>query len=289
MKSPLKAWLHFCPSLLLRLVDFRRTTLCQIADFRVFPLILPYHFAVIPGSRMSESARPVRLVAVSVFEQSRTNGAPALNSPNSFACSGSVGTGQIYVLRSRYADPYQRVSNTKSAGSRLPGCARGRQCRDILNWLPVGGRADQPPAQTLAELTRCIPERNWKKCSWVTAGAETRRTRLAWREVFLQHDLRHAEGELERVWLVVDWPAGDPEPYHYYLAHLHRPPTKTRCLRLSRSRWHIEQYFQRAKDDLGLDHFEGRSWRGFHHHLVLSAIAYLFILTMYLRRKKLLV
>ena len=37
---------------------------------------------------------------------------------------------------------------------------------------------------------------------------------------------------------------------------------------------------------VGLDHFEGRSWRGFHHHLVLSAIAYLFILTMYLRRKK---
>ena len=66
----------------------------------------------------------------------------------------------------------------------------------------------------------------------------------------------------------------------------HRPPTKTLCLKLSRSRWHIEQYLQRAKDDLGLDHFEGRSWRGFHHHLVLSAIAYLFILTMYLRRKK---
>ncbi len=42
----------------------------------------------------------------------------------------------------------------------------------------------------------------------------------------------------------------------------------------------------RSKDDLGLDHFEGRSWRGFHHHLILSAIAYLFILTMYLRRKK---
>jgi hypothetical protein len=48
----------------------------------------------------------------------------------------------------------------------------------------------------------------------------------------------------------------------------------------------MEQYFQRSKDDLDLDHFEGRSWRGFHHHLVLSAMAYLFILTMYLRRKK---
>jgi hypothetical protein len=85
---------------------------------------------------------------------------------------------------------------------------------------------------------------------------------------------------------VVDWPAGDPEPYHYYLADFHGPPTKARCLKLSRSRWHIEQYFQRSKDDLGLDHFEGRSWRGFHHHLVLSAVAYLFILTVYLRHKK---
>src|ERR1039458_4174561 len=83
-----------------------------------------------------------------------------------------------------------------------------------------------------------------------------------------------------------DWPTGEPEPYHYYLAYLHRSPTKARCLKLSRSRWHIEQSYQRSKDDWGLDHFEGRSWRGFHHHLVLSAIAYLFILTTYLRRKK---
>jgi SRSO17 transposase len=146
--------------------------------------------------------------------------------------------------------------------------------------------AGEPPAQTLAELTRSLSEREWKNCSWVTAGGQTRRTRLAWREVFLQHDLRQAGGQLEKVWLVVDWPAGDPEPYHYYLAHFHRPPTKAGCLKLSRSRWQIEQYFQRSKDDLGLDHFEGRSWRGFHHHLVLSAVAYLFILMVYLRRKK---
>jgi SRSO17 transposase len=145
---------------------------------------------------------------------------------------------------------------------------------------------DEPPSQTWAELTRRIPASEWKNASWVTAGGKTRRTRLAWRPVFLQHELRHAGGELEKVWLVVDWPTGDPEPYHYYLAHLHRSPTKALCLKLSRSRWHIEPYYPRSKDDLGLDHFEGRFWRGFHHHLVLSAIAYLFILTTYLRRKK---
>jgi hypothetical protein len=70
--------------------------------------------------------------------------------------------------------------------------------------------AQEPPAQSLAELTRRIPESEWKNCSWVAAGGQTRRTRLAWRPVFLQHNLRQAGGELEKVWLVVDWPAADP-------------------------------------------------------------------------------
>jgi SRSO17 transposase len=160
------------------------------------------------------------------------------------------------------------------------------EVRPEVKWVRRQVHPDEPPSQTLAELTRRIPASEWKNASWVAAGGKTRRTRLAWRPVFLQHELRHAGGELEKVWLVVDWPTGDPKPYHYYLAHLHRSPTKARCLKLSRSRWHIEPYYQRSKDDLGLDHFEGRFWRGFHHHLVLSAIAYLFILTTYLRRKK---
>jgi SRSO17 transposase len=147
--------------------------------------------------------------------------------------------------------------------------------------------ADSVPApQTLGEITADLAESDWQECSWKDADGKTRRTRLAWRKVYLAHGLRESGGDLEEVWLVVDWPQGDPTPYHYYLANFKKPPAKARCLSLSRSRWHIEQYFQRAKDDLGLDHFEGRSWRGFHHHLALSAVAYLFILVVFLRAKK---
>jgi SRSO17 transposase len=146
--------------------------------------------------------------------------------------------------------------------------------------------ASAPASQTLAEITAGLAGSAWKHCSWKAADGHTRRTRLAWIEVYLAHGLRETGGELEKVRLVVDWPQGDEKPYHYYLAEFKSQPTKARCLRLSRSRWHIEQYFQRAKDDLGLDHFEGRSWRGFHHHLALSAVAYLFILVVYLRAKK---
>ena len=146
--------------------------------------------------------------------------------------------------------------------------------------------AAAPPSQTLVQIAAELPAARWQSARWKTARGARGTTRLAWCEVWLQHALRKAGGQLEKLWLVIDWPAGAAEPYHYYLAHLHRPPTKARALVLSRSRWHIEQYFQRAKDDLGLDHFEGRSWTGFHHHLVLSALAYLFILTVHARAKK---
>jgi SRSO17 transposase len=147
-------------------------------------------------------------------------------------------------------------------------------------------QASAPASRTLEQIVADWPKQMWKPCSWKTAEGKTRHTRMAWAEIYLAHGLRETGGELERVWLVVDWPSGDEKAYHYYMAHFQRPPNKARCLKLSRSRWHIEQYFQRSKDDLGLDHFEGRSWRGFHHHLALSAVAYLFILVVYLRAKK---
>jgi SRSO17 transposase len=136
-----------------------------------------------------------------------------------------------------------------------------------------------PEARNLLEIACALPAEAWKPCSWRSATGVRQRTRLAWQEVYLARGLKQPQGQLEKLWLVVDWPQGAPEPYHCYLAHFHRAPSKARCLKLSRSRWHVEHYFQRSKDDLGLDHYEGRSWRGFHHHLVLSAIAYLFILT----------
>ena len=148
---------------------------------------------------------------------------------------------------------------------------------------------DEKTAQSahhLLEIARALPAAQWKHCCWKAAKGARQHTRIAWQEVYLARGLKEAHGQLEKLWLVVDWPKGAQEPYHCYLAHFHRQPSKALCLKLSRARWHVEQYFQRSKDDLGLDHYEGRSWRGFHHHLVMSAIAYLFILTSYLEAKK---
>lgn len=145
---------------------------------------------------------------------------------------------------------------------------------------------NQAKGLPLAKLFAGLKSIQWHHCSWQAAAGKTRRTRLAWMKVYLAGALERGATRLEELWLVVDWPETEAEPYHYYLAHLHRPPHPARLLQLSRSRWNIEQYFQRAKTDLGLDHFEGRSWRGFHHHLVMAVLAYLFVTVIYLRAKK---
>jgi len=167
---------------------------------------------------------------------------------------------------------------------------------DLLAWTqPVktrlakkywGVAEGEPKARSLAVLSETITADQWHALAWRAADGTKRRTRVAWLPVQVLSDLDRDTGEWPSTWLVVDWPAGDAAPYHLYLAWLKTPPTPQRCLRLSRGRFPVEQFFQRGKTDLGLDHYEGRSWQGFHHHLVLAAVAYLFVTVMYLRSKK---
>jgi SRSO17 transposase len=146
--------------------------------------------------------------------------------------------------------------------------------------------AGEPEASSLAGLAQGLGKSQWHPVAWRAADGTKRQTRLAWLAVHVWSDLDRESGDWPQSWLVVDWPEGQSAPYHLYLAWFKRPPRAPRCLRLSRGRFAVEQFFQRDKTDLGLDHYEGRSWRGFHHHLVLAAVAYLFVLVNYLRAKK---
>ena len=76
-------------------------------------------------------------------------------------------------------------------------------------------------------------------------------------------------------------------PTKYWLADLRGEPLGLRRLvRLAKGRWRIEQDYRELKDELGLDHFEGRSWTGWHHHITLATLAYAFLVFETRRRKK---
>lgn len=177
-----------------------------------------------------------------------------------------------------------RMEYFLNAGGDLLAWTRRPKTRFAKKYWDVAD--SQPPAASLKALSRTITPGQWRHVAWRSADETKRRTRIGWLPVFAYSDLDRKTGEWPRTWLVVDWPEGDTEPYHLYLACFESQPSPQRCLRLSRGRFPIEQFFQRDKTDLGLDHYEGRSWRGFHHHLVLAAVAYLFVLVIYLRSKK---
>jgi hypothetical protein len=80
-------------------------------------------------------------------------------------------------------------------------------------------------------------------------------------------------------WLLIEWPAGDKEPTKYWLSTLPRDISFERLVDLAKLRWRIEHDYQELKQELGLGHFEGRSWRGFHHHATPCIAAYGFLIS----------
>jgi SRSO17 transposase len=86
-----------------------------------------------------------------------------------------------------------------------------------------------------------------------------------------------AGGELPVRWLLAEWPAGQPEPVKYWLANLPGDTPLQELVRLAKLRWRIEHDYRELKDALGLDHFEGRSFSGWHHHVTLVSAAHAFV------------
>jgi SRSO17 transposase len=84
-------------------------------------------------------------------------------------------------------------------------------------------------------------------------------------------------GQLAVRWLVAEWPAGEPEPVKYWLANLPETTPLEQLVGLAKLRWRVEHDYRELKDALGLDHFEGRSWQGWHHHVTLVSVAHAFV------------
>jgi SRSO17 transposase len=87
-------------------------------------------------------------------------------------------------------------------------------------------------------------------------------------------------------WLLAEWPDGEPEPTKYWLANLPEATPLVELVRLAKLRWRIEHDYRELKGALGLDHYEGRSYPGWHHHVTLVSVAHGFVTLERLRRPK---
>jgi SRSO17 transposase len=134
----------------------------------------------------------------------------------------------------------------------------------------------QPVA--VKDLALGLPAKAWRTVRWragTNAGLRSRFTRLRVRPAHL--DYQRCEPWPEE-WLLIEWPTGEKEPTKYWLSTLPDDIDLARTVDLAKLRWRIERDYQELKQEIGLGHFEGRGWRGFHHHATLCIAAYGFLI-----------
>lgn len=127
-------------------------------------------------------------------------------------------------------------------------------------------------------LAMALRPRQWKNVTWREGTNLALTSRFAAVRVRCAHrDYWRSEARAQE-WLLIEWPKGEAEPLKYFLSTLPADTPVRELVRVGKLRWRIERDYQELKHEFGLDHFEGRSWRGFHHHATLSIAAYAFLL-----------
>lgn len=147
---------------------------------------------------------------------------------------------------------------------------------------------DFPAPLSLAEVATQLPRAAWKKVVWRQGTKGAQRSRFAKVRVWAAHGWQKSE-PVERVaeWLLIEWPQGAQAPRDYWLAQLGPGALGLRRLiYTARARWRVELDYRELKEELGLDHYEGRHWLGWHHHVTLVSLAFAFLRSEQARAKK---
>src|SRR5207342_842426 len=133
------------------------------------------------------------------------------------------------------------------------------------------------PRLSVKELALCLPKHAWRTITWREGTADRLRSRFA-RVRVRTAPIRRAAGRREET-LLIEWPEGEAEPTKYWLSTLDKNISFRRLVDIAKMRWRVERDYQDLKQEIGLGHYEGRGWRGFHHHATLCIAAYGFLVS----------
>lgn len=131
---------------------------------------------------------------------------------------------------------------------------------------------------TVEQLAGLLPDKAWREVRWRAGSRGMLRSRFAALRVQPAYgdDRRLADVQPQQ-WLLMEWPAGEAAPVGYWLSNLPARTSLRQLVAISKHRWMIERDYEELKQEVGLGHYEGRNWRGFHHHATLCIAAYGFL------------
>jgi len=135
-------------------------------------------------------------------------------------------------------------------------------------------RDDEHPPIAIAELATTL---TYRKVSWREGSKGWQSSRFATARIRTAHRHQNGEAPGAEQWLLCQWFYGEETPAKFWLSSLPKDTSVRSLVRLAKLRWRIERDYQELKQEIGLDHFEGRTWRGFHHHATLCSVAHAFL------------
>jgi SRSO17 transposase len=130
---------------------------------------------------------------------------------------------------------------------------------------------------TPKEIAKELERKQFRRTTWREGTNERLSARFAARRVVAGHDDGHPPSEREEQWLLMEWRDGEKEPAHFYLLTLAKETSRKQMVRLVKERYRTERAYEDLKNELGLDHFEGRRFSGWHHHVSVALSCYAFI------------
>lgn len=138
-------------------------------------------------------------------------------------------------------------------------------------------RDDRHPPVSVKQLAMTLPSKAWHNIDWREGSRNKLQSRFAAVRIRPAHrDYQQQEPHPEE-WLLIEWPTTESEPIKYWLSTLPADISLKQLVYTAKNRWIIERDYQELKQELGLGHYEGRGWRGFHHHATLCIASYGFL------------
>jgi len=131
---------------------------------------------------------------------------------------------------------------------------------------------------SVREIARALGRHRFYPTMWRDGTKGPMHSNFAARRVVTCHSDGTAPKEREVLWLLIEWPKGEPEPTGYFLLTLPPNTPRKKLVRIVKQRWRTERIYEDLKGELGLDHFEGRRFGGWHHHLSVALCCYAFVI-----------
>lgn len=141
------------------------------------------------------------------------------------------------------------------------------------------GRNRKHQPISVKELALSLPESAWREIEWREGSSKPLSSRFARVRVRVAHQDYELTRPRPEEWLLIEWPETEDEPTKYWLSTLSAKITLPHLVDMAKLRWRIERDYEELKQEVGLGHFEGRGWRGFHHHATLCIAAYGFLIS----------